>query len=260
MEAIDIILITHNKLGNTIQCLDALYQNTPIPFKLTIIDDSTDLTPEYIGKLALEKGNINFVRPEVKLLSGNQTINIALKLTQSDPVIFLCNSTFVEPDWLFFALKLMGENSDVGLVGFKILYPETNLIIEAGEMMNWVTGDRYNIGMGELGHRHSYIREVDAVGWSAILIRRNAIPEGGFDENFYIGWRGNDDTDNCLEMKKRGWKIMYNGLGTVYHQLSSCMGDGTEQGRMESAENYRRFKEKWRGYGLGTVTSNNQGK
>lgn len=256
---LDIILLTHNNLVKTLRCLDALNQNTPIPFKLTIIDNlSTDLTALYFHEI-VQPFPINFVQPEKGYISGNQAINIALKLTQSDPVIFLCNSTFVEPNWLPYALKIMGDGPKVGLVGFKILYPETNLIIEAGEMMNWESGDRYNIGMGELSHRHTYIREVDAVGWSVVLMRRGAIPEGGFDESFYIGWRGSDDTDNCLEMKKRGWKIIYNGLGTVYHQLSSCMGGGTEQGRMESAENYRRFKEKWKG-GLGTITSDNQGK
>ncbi len=44
---IDIILVTHNKMDNTIRCINALYKNTREAFKLTVIDDSTDETVEY---------------------------------------------------------------------------------------------------------------------------------------------------------------------------------------------------------------------
>jgi len=228
---IDIILLTHNRLENTIQCLDALYQNTTVPFKLTVIDDSTDLTPEYFVRL--KRDNINYVRPDVVIKSGNQAINIGVKLTQSDPLVFLTNSTFVEPDWLPVALRIMGTDPKVGLVGFKILSPRTNRIMEAG----------YGIGRDQAAHRWTHIREVDAVGWAVVLFRRAALTE--LDEDYYIGFRGVDDTDNCYEMRGRGWKIMYNGFGSAFHTPRSSAGL-TTQAMLDTNENIYRFRRKWR--------------
>jgi len=245
-EPIDIILLTHNKLENTTRCMEALYANTQLPFILTVIDDSNDETAAYFDRMCFEKKNIRYHRTKEFIKTANQAINIGLKMTQSDPVIFLTNSSFVEPDWLPVALRIMEQEPKVGLVGFKLLFPETNTIIEAGEVV-LPDGNRPNIGMHAPSHHFTHIREVNAIGWSAVLIRRAALPEGGLDEDTYIGFRGMDDSDNCLEMRKRGWKIMYNGYGAVYHKLGACLGGGTEEGRRESAENYRRFVAKWAG-------------
>ncbi len=243
---IDIILVTHNKMDNTIRCINALYKNTREAFKLTVIDDSTDETEAYFRRLIAEGDEINYVRPDVHLGSCSQAINIGLKLTKTDPVIFLTNSTFVEPDWLTMGIKIMEEDPLAGIVGFKILYPETNVIMEAG-LHVFPDASRQNVGMYEPGHRYNHIREVNAVGWAVVLLRRAALPPEGLDESFYIPWRCVADLDFCLEVKKRGWRIYYNGMGVVYHILSASQGGGTEQGRKECAENCRRFEEKWRG-------------
>ncbi len=244
MEPIDIILLTHNKLGNTIRCVDALYQNTE-SFKLTVIDDSTDETEAYFKRLIAEGNNINYVRPDVFIKCANQALNIGLSLTHNDPVVFITNSSFVEPAWLPVALIIMEQDKNVGVVGFKLLYPHNSLIIEAGEIVH-DDASRPNFGCYEPSHRYTHIREVNAIGWACVLLRRAALPSP-LDEDTYIGFRGADDTDNCLEIIKRGYKIIYNGYGAVYHQLSSCQGGGTEEGWNESAENYRRFAEKWAG-------------
>ncbi len=240
---VDIILLTHNKLVNTIRCVEALYQYTE-SFKLTVIDDSTDETEEYFKRLISEGKDINYVRPDVFIKCANQALNIGLGLTQSDPVVFITNSSFVEPAWLPVALVIMKEDKNVGVVGFKLVYLN-NLIMEAGEIVH-DDGFRPNIGTYEPSHRYTHIREVNAIGWACVLLRRAALPPK-LDEDTYIGFRGADDTDNCLEIIKRGWKIIYNGYGAVYHILSSCQGGGTEEGWKESAENYRRFTEKWAG-------------
>ncbi len=246
MKPIDIILLTHNNLSNTMRCVEALYQNTQEDFKITVIDDSIDLTPLYFARLKEGTGNVNYIRPDVKITSANQAINIGLKNTESDPVLFITNSTFVEPLWLSYALRIMEQDPKVGLVGFKLIFPETNTIIEAGEIV-YPDGNRPNVGMGEPSHRYTHIRPVNAIGWAVVLIRRAAIPVGGLDETTYIGFRGADDTDNCLEMVKAGWKIIYNGCGAAYHKLGACVGGGTDEGKAETAENWRRFIEKWAG-------------
>ena len=245
MNEIDIILLTHNKLENTIRCVEALYQNAGVPFKLTVIDDSTDgLTPLYFQHLK----NVNYVRPDVKIKSANQVLNIGLKLTQSDPFMFLGNSTFIEPEALPTALDFMKCEPKIGLVGFKVVSPNDGRLMDAGGF------ERNRLMNFEGGHRYNIVAEVPIIGWAAVVIRRATLPEEGLDEDYYIGFRGIDDTDNCLEIRKRGWKIVYMGLGVVLHQPESSEAKVVEgtmvnvsamQRRMDGVENAERFKKKW---------------
>ncbi len=244
---LDVILLTHNHIGNTTRCVEALYQNTRETFKLTVVDDSTDITQDYFSQLSKEKGNVNYFRPDVPILNVNQALNIGIRLTQSDLVILLMNSTFVEPNWLPLALEIMKGNPRVGVVGFKILDPNSHTIIEAGDHV-WPNGNADNVGRTEASHRYSHVREVNALGWAVVLVRRAAIPEGGFNETYYNGFHCNLDMDNCLEMRRRGWKIIYNGLGCVYHKIGmSDPKKSDKQARQELRENFYRFIDKWKG-------------
>lgn len=257
MDELDIILLTHNHLENTIRCMDALYKNTHTDFRVTVIDDSIDETPVYFKRLIKKHGNINYVRPNVKIKSANQAINIGLKLTKSNPVAFLTNSTFVEPDWLGvdmmrtqipFAIKLFKDDPLVGLVGFKVISPETNIIIEAGDHV-FPNAHTINIGRNEPSHHRIYVSRVNAIAFCAILMRRTTIPEGGWDETTYIGFRSIDDVDNCLTVREAGWKILYNGFGSVYHKPESSDSQYASNKKMggEIIENQKRFYEKWQG-------------
>lgn len=246
MEELDVILITHNRLEQTIKCLNCLYRYTKVPFRLTVIDDSLDLTPKFFEGFQQEHDNVQYIQPVEILENGNQILNIGLRNTKNELILNLNQSTFVEPYYLNIALNIMKENPEVGIVGFKLLYPH-GTIIEAGAMVYPETAQRENIGMYEAGHRHSYVREVDAVGFAVALLRRAAIPKGGFEEDYYIGFRGSDDVDNCLEIQQRGWNIIYCGLGCAYHELRACQGGGTREGFEEMVENSKRFAKRWKG-------------
>jgi len=221
---IDIILLTHNKLENTRRCVEALCLNTSVPFKLTVIDDSTDLTPLYFQGM----DNVNYVRLDVEIKSCNQVINIGMKLTQSDPFIFLCNSTFVEKRWLMGVLPLMKRDAKVGIVGFNMMSSPNSMNLAL-----------YSIPAPKF-------IEVAMLPWAAVVIRRASLPEGGLDEETYIGFRGADDLDHCLEIRKRGWKIICNRLGIIYH-TPTATGGLDDKSRSETEENARRFARKWRG-------------
>ncbi len=242
-EVLDVILLTHNRLEQTIKCLDALYEYTNVPFKLTVIDDSTDLTPVYFERFIEEHGNVHYIRPIQKIISAGQAINIGLRNTTSEILMFLTQSTYVQRDYLTTALKVMEGTPKAGAVGFKLLYPDGH-IIEAGAVVDPLTAGRGNVGMHEQGHLYCHVREVDVIGFAVVLLRREAL---NFEEDFYIGFRGWEDVHNCLEIRERGWKIMYCGLGSAVHELSASQGKSGPEGAAECGENGRRFIERWAG-------------
>src|SRR3990167_10054156 len=104
-QELEIIYATHNHLWMTAWSLQWLYAYTALPFKLVVVDDSTDLTPTYIHRLKAEKGNVTMFRPKQPFTSANQVINVGLKHTEGEIVCFMANSIVVQPNWVEFALQ-----------------------------------------------------------------------------------------------------------------------------------------------------------
>ena len=240
MDEFDVLLITHNHLEITINCLNALYTNTTVPFRLTVIDDSTDLTPAFLRCFAKEHNNVNIIRPRKKITHHAQLWNLGLKNTELEYIVFMVNSATVEPQWADVALDLIKTHPKIGIVGFKTLRPN-GLIECAGVML--CNGKAGNIGLNEPGHHHTYVSQVDAVPGAVVLIRRSAIADG-FDEKAYIGFGGFDDIDMCLAMRERGWDVVYCGFGAVYHQ-GAATRSADPQFWDKFNENKRRFDERW---------------
>ncbi len=242
----DIIVPTHNTLENkglrlTLGCVEALYDNTSIPFHLIVVDDSTDVTPIYFQQLMKQHDNITYVHSDEPYKCGNQLFNIGLSHTKHDFVVTIMNSIRVTPEWELVALEIMKNNPKVGVIGFKCLFPN-GLIESAGiRMIKWLPTD---IGRDLPGYRLPTVYECDAVQWAFALLRKEAVV-GNLEENIFHGFRGWDDIDNCFVVKKNGWKVFYCGLGIAYHEPRATRGNDGKQAYIENQENGQIFYKRW---------------
>jgi len=249
---LDVIVTTHNHLGLTIECIEALYRYTELPFTLTVVDDSTDLTPTYLKSLAKEKEHVQIIRPKEHIRCTNQAINIALEKTSLPIVCFIGNSTRVEPNWLDAAYKLIAQRDDCGVVGFKILNPQ-GTIQSTGIMGVFDNGIMAVNGKEEAGHRCCYISQVPCIGGCIFLAKRKAIltlDGGKLDDTTYIGFRGWDDLDMCLSFRAKGWDVIYCGYGSVYHVDSPTKKENVQKSNFypELEINKKRFLAKWQDF------------
>ena len=243
---LDIIMATHNHLEYTIQAIEALKRNTMGEYRLTIIDDSTDFTPSYIWSLRDDK--IRYIRPKEVIIEGNQNINIGLKNTTSNPVVFMAQNTFVEPCWDVMSQQIFRDNDKVAIVGAKLLY-QNGLIEHAGIVASdYGWGD---IGRNEPGHRYSYNCEVPAVGFALVFINREAFPNGMPEKLYPYGFAGPDDVDICYSVRKRGWKVVYCGQCCAYHIANAVRNKG-EDYAMKQQECCRFFLSRWGNNGTET--------
>lgn len=237
----DVFLVCHNRLELTINCVNALYKNTTdCSFRLTVLDDSTDLTPEYFGRLSEERTHIQYLHPKLPFKSWEQLVSWGLENTDCPYIVTLNNSCLVERGWIHYALELLKENAQVAVVAGKTIKP--NGVIENAGVLIFDNNVR-NIGLDEPGHRYNGTYQVDAVGFNASLFRREAI-KGGFDEGYYIPWGGLEDIDHCLSLRQKGWQIWYCGSGAVYHDgAATRMQDPAYWDKF--LENLKRFKARW---------------
>lgn len=242
---LDILVITHNHLELSINCVKAIVQNTASPFTLTILDDSTDLTPDYFTAFCKEHPNVRYHRVEPPGCA-NKLWNIGLRETSNLYVATIVNSVIVEPEWDLPAVELLENNPRAGMVGFKLLYLH-GTIWHAGCKLG--DGIFNHIGVGQPGHRFAKNYRCPAVTGAMVLARRLALDKG-WDETTYHGFTGWDDIDLCMQMRTDGWEVWYTGLGCGYHiEAPTRLQGKTPEEQAEFwkkyEENKQRFLTKW---------------
>lgn len=254
--AIDIILPVHGRLDLTKQAVDAIYAHTKAPFHLIVMDDSeasirdgafhavdpTDTTSVYFQKLCKLRNNITHYNSPTPFKTGNEFFNKGFELCRHDYVATIMNSTRVEPEWDVAAIEIMQKDPKVGVIGFKNLFPH-GVIESAG--IKFVGHVPTDFGRDQPAQRLNAIMEADAVQWAFALLRLKAVK--GVIEDIYEGFVGWDDIANCFEVKKRGWKILYCGLGAGYHTPRATRGDDRPEAQKMNTKNAEIF---WKKYGF----------
>lgn len=241
---IDIAVPTHNNLTTFRPCMEAIFTNTIGVYRLTVIDDSTDgETPQYLEKIGKDHPNLKVVHPPFTVTKGNQLVQLALDNTESEYMVYMADSTRVEPEWLQYSIQVMDENPTCAMVAFKVLFPN-GLIEQAGMLAN--KQGLFDIGKYLPGHRLTYINEVQMTGHCLVLLRRKAM-EGALDVVSYTGFRGFEDPDACLTVRQNGWKILYCGFGSGYHDREATrMKNRPPNYEAEVQRDFKVFMEKWK--------------
>ncbi len=239
---VSILVPVHNNIRWTLMCLQALSSSgESTTFEVIVINDaSTDSTRkrlERIGGLRVLnlKKNVGF------LLACNK----GLELAQGEFVVYLNNDTEVESGWLD-ALIENFEDQLVGLVGAKLVYPDGRLQ-EAGGIV-FSDASAWNFGRFEkpLASPFTYRREVDYVSGAAIAVRKSILDNlGGFDERFVPAYY--EDTDLAFEVRRQGFKVLYEPYSVVVHHEGISHGTDENSGlKAFQLANKEKFFQKWK--------------
>ena len=239
---VSIVIPVYNQFGYTYNCLKSIIKNTTdVEYEVIIGDDcSTDITQQISEivqniTVAKTKTNVRFLR----------NCNNAAKLARGKYILFLNNDTQVLPNWLSSLVELIERKNDIGMVGSKLLYPDGTLQ-EAGGII-WGDGHAWNYGNGQSPNKSefNYVKEVDYISGAAIMIRKSLWEEiGGFDELFNPAYC--EDSDLAFEVRKHGYKLMYQPLSMVVHFEGKSNGTDLSSGvKKYQVENQIKLKKKW---------------
>ena len=116
IEPIDIVLLTHNRLEYLIRTVEALYERTPEPFRLTLVDNASD--SDVRNWIAANRQRFH----QVILLPVNEHIAAfqrGIEATTSNPVVLGEPDLVVpalRPSWLAQLRALMDRHGDFGLL------------------------------------------------------------------------------------------------------------------------------------------------
>ncbi len=238
-----IVIVTHNQVEYTRQCLDSIRLLTDEPYELIVVDNgSTDGTLAFLQAL-----------PDVRVIVNDSNrgfpaaANQGMAVAAGRQVLLLNNDVVVTTGWLERMLRALRGESKVGLVG-----PRSNFVsgpqqIEVGyHGLAELDGFAWDWGKAQGG----VVIDVHRLVGFCLLIAREVIDAIGLlDERFGIGCF--EDDDYCVRAIAVGFRAVIAGDSFVHHYGSrTFLGTGVDAGAL-LRENQRQFLEKWAGNGSG---------
>jgi len=204
-------------------CIDSLYQiNFPRDeFEIIVVDNSSsDNSKELV------KSNY----PDVVLIEADKNLgfaagcNLGIKWSKGQYIVLLNNDTSVDKEWLNELVIVANNNSDVALVGSKLLYKDNPGVIQNAGSYLTDKGEGGDLGSHQADEgQYESTREVMAVCGASMLLKRTLIEEiGGLDEDFFAYY---EDTDLCYRTKLHGKKIIYAPRSVVFHIHAATSGE-----------------------------------
>lgn len=214
-----IIIPSFNNVGLTKKCIASIRANTgEVNYEIVAVDNaSTDGVIDYLKK----QRDINLIANKINRNFAGAN-NQGAKAAKGEVLIFLNNDTEVHKNWLEPILKDIGEDSKIGAIGTKLLFPD-GTIQHAGVVISPDKTPRhiyYQANPDELWVNKK--REFQVVTAACIAIPKKVFNEvGGFDEKFVNGL---EDVDLCLKIKKAGYKVIYEPKSVITHHESVSPG------------------------------------
>ncbi|WP_298868601.1 glycosyltransferase [uncultured Gimesia sp.] len=232
-----IIIVTHNQLPYTQQCIDSLRMRTDEPYELILIDNaSTDGTPDYLNTLADARVILN---------SENRgfpaAVNQGLEVASGKNILLLNNDTLLTTGWLSRLLARLHSSAGIGIVG-----PVSNNVSGPQQVpvsytdLSSLDGFAWDWGKK---HDQQSMNEERLVGF-CMLIKREIVNQiGDMDEQFGIGCF--EDDDFCRRANAAGYRTVIAVDSFVHHFGSrSFIGSGADfSGIMQ--ENAQKYQKKW---------------
>lgn len=225
---IDILLLTHNRVEDTIKCVSSILNSTPNVFSLIIVDNgSEDDTPDYLNSLEKNKNDIRVILNSTNLgiIKGR---NLAYSIASESKdkakfTMFLDNDQFVFDGWLESYLYYLDGYDVVGFEGW--------------EMRN----DFYPIKKAI--HRKDPFHYV---GCGGMVVNDRVIKDIGlFDDNFSPMFY--EDPDFCFRALDHGYTICWNYDRKIIHKPHKLLGSNNEKLRY-FYNSWEYFKKKYNGH------------
>ncbi|MBT8369100.1 MAG: glycosyltransferase family 2 protein [Deltaproteobacteria bacterium] len=220
MSAVSIIIVNWNGKSFLADCLNGLRQQTYGNFSVIMVDNGS------------VDGSLDYVQthyPEVKTIALSENSgfaranNIALQSVQTKYVALLNPDTVPDAGWLEHLVKALENHPQAGSAASKmLLYDKPNVIDRAGDAYT-TAGTALLQGRGETSSKFDNREWVFGACAGAALYRRCMFEDIGlFDEDFFLLF---EDVDLSFRAQLRGYKCLYAPDASVYHHVSSSIGD-----------------------------------
>ena len=224
-----IVIPTKDGIDMLRQCIESIEATTTADeYRLVVIDHESKepKSKKYLARIAKQHS----VMPYSGIFNYALMNNLAIRTHRSDePFLLFMNNDIeaVEPGWLQ-RMRSMAGRQDVGAVGTALMYKDRR--VQHGGVIVGINGLadhalRFETvwdgdGKRTLGYNASLtsVRDFSAVTAACMMMRMAVFDEvDGFNEGYVVGF---NDTDLCLRLGRRGYKVLYDGRTVLFHHES----------------------------------------
>lgn len=239
---VDIIMLSYNTKNYTKKCLDTLKLYTDLSnVRVCVVDNNStmDDSKEYLRTvdwIELYESGVN--------MGFSKGVNHFFNTSTADYVCLLNNDMeFVQPNWLWKMIEFAETDPRIGLVGPKLLYPDSRIqhaggYVKEGFELGNNCGDHY--GRFEPSWSNDKIRDdIQYLTGGCLLIKKKLKEKiGTLDEKWFFGV---EDVQYSYDAKKAGFRIVYYpDVFVIHHEsIGVKLDQAFNGGRGLSGEDYK---------------------
>lgn len=219
---ISIITVNYKQTDVTLLLLESLRKCTYPNLEIIVVDNGSGQGMEPILRARYPEVLCITSVDNLGFAGGN---NLGIQKSKGKYLFFINNDTEVEPNFLEPMVELMEKDPSIGLVSPKIIYFDTDHLIQyAGSTgINPFTGRGEKIGsfVKDTGQYNSTY-ETGLGHGAAMMIPRSVIGKVGMMPDIFFLYY--EEHDWCEAIKRAGYKVFYVGQSLVYHKESVSVG------------------------------------
>ena len=239
-----VIILTHNALDYTKQCLESVLKHTDPCHEILFVDNaSTDGTIEWLQKTAegTHRCRVIYNQENLGYAAGN---NIGLAHAKGDYLVLLNSDVVVTKGWLEKLIACAEDHPQAGVVG-----PVTNSISGVQKLTKVGYNQKTLKDLDLFAQMHGEALEGQdepslwIVGFCMLIKREVMTRIGGLDERYGLG--NFDCTDYCLRNFLAGYQAMIAADCFVHHYGGRSFAAAKVDYRQSLETNWEIFKDKW---------------
>ncbi len=215
------VIVTHDSADILTTCLAHL-ENQTTPLENIIIVDSGSESKDYLRAIKTGKG--------VRIIAGDnvgyaRANNIGYREIEKSEgmVIFMNPDTFLPPDYIALAVKILAENSSAAIISGKLRgfdlkkMADTGRIDSTGIFRKWY-GRWYDRGQGS-ADTGQYDKKCMPPAVCGALMCCNILALQSFNGEVFDGdfFLYKEDIELSLRLRKKGWKLLYDPQLVAFH-------------------------------------------
>ncbi|TVX89440.1 glycosyltransferase [Paenibacillus agilis] len=232
-----IVILTHNKLDYTIQCIESIRRYTrPNSYEIIVVDNkSTDETVPWLS-----------AQSDIRVIYNEQNegfpkgCNQGIEISNGDHILLLNNDVIVTENWLDNLIGCLTSDEDIGAVSCvtnHCSYGQTIPVSYNSVESMQLFAKQYNYS-----NRNQWEERLKLVGF-CMLIRKSVVDQIGLlDERFTPG--NYEDDDYSVRIRKAGYKLILCKDTFIHHFGSVSFKENTSFLQLLE-RNVGLFESKW---------------
>ncbi|MEQ7050340.1 bifunctional glycosyltransferase family 2 protein/class I SAM-dependent methyltransferase [Paenibacillaceae sp. P-4] len=233
-----IVILTHNKLDYTIQCIESIRRYTrPNSYEIIVVDNqSTDETVPWLS-----------AQSDIRAIFNEQNegfpkgCNQGIEISNGDHILLLNNDVIVTENWLENMMTCITSDESIGAVScitnhcsYGQMIPVPYNTVES----MYLFAEEHNCS-----NRNEWEERLKLVGF-CMLIRKSVVDKIGLlDERFTPG--NYEDDDYSIRIRKAGYKLILCKDTFIHHYGSTSFRENNDSFVKLLQTNVKKYENKW---------------